>query len=108
MARDIYANFIPSLGGRYLSSNVNISVPGYGSVPFGSQYCTLVTKNHRRKITAFGVLYEFDRADKGLIVQSPKVMIEQDWWKKILKEQETDVFLLGSWASGFVEPPISH
>lgn len=101
VARDVYRNFIPAFNGNYLASNVNISTSLAGvddantdTVPFGSRYSTLVTKIHKLQITAFGVLFNFDRADKGLHVQNVEDMVQEAWWLRVLKETKTDVFVI--------------
>lgn len=55
----MYKNFAPRLGGRYLSSNVNITVPdksgNYVSVPVGGRYqfstVSINTKHHRQIVS---------------------------------------------------------
>lgn len=63
-------------------------------MPFGSRYYNFVTKNQKRKITSFGVMFDFDRPAPGLAVQSPKEMVKEKWWKKVMTEIETDIFVL--------------
>lgn len=61
---DMYKNFAPTWNGRYLSSNVNITVEDpknrgqWMSVPVGSRYTKFRTELGR-EVTAFGVLYDF-------------------------------------------------
>lgn len=63
--------------------------------PFGAQYHHFVTPNRGLRVTSFGVLFNFDRPDRGLVVQPPREMIQEEWWKRVLKEVETDVYVLG-------------
>lgn len=50
-------------------------------------------------ITAFGVLFGFDRADKGIIVQGVLEMINENWWKEVLlNSHDTDVFIIGEFS----------
>lgn len=108
VALDVYRDYIPSFSGHYLSSNVNITLPSSGvaqdhtsvesrtSVPYGDRVLRLITKNQKLHITAFGVLFDFDRADEGITVQSPADLIKEKWWKEAIDSEEpTDVFVLG-------------
>ncbi|KIM77791.1 hypothetical protein PILCRDRAFT_825024 [Piloderma croceum F 1598] len=93
---DMYKNFAPKLDGRYLSSNVNITVPGKDgramSVPVGERYRKFKTQKGRQ-ITALGVLYDFTGNDKNTTVQSPADMVKEPWFAEAIKDQP-DVFLL--------------
>jgi hypothetical protein len=40
-------------------------------------------------------MFAFDRPDRGLIVQRPAEMVKEQWWKKVLQNTETDVFIIG-------------
>lgn len=60
---DMHKNFAPKLKGRYLTSNVNITVPGTTtSVPVGSRFAKFKTLLGR-KVTAYGVLFDFTDND---------------------------------------------
>ncbi|KAG5643195.1 hypothetical protein DXG03_001355 [Asterophora parasitica] len=80
-----YKNFAPKFNGRYLTSNVNITVDRYGqqvSVPVG-----------RRKVTALGVLFNFTGNDKNTTVQKVADMVQEKWFADAI-EDEPDFFLL--------------
>ena len=63
--------------------------------PFGSRSAHFTLPKSGKKVTSFGILFNFDRPDpRGLRVTPPSVMVGQTWWKKALKE-ETDVFVIG-------------
>lgn len=96
-ALDTYQNFVPQQHGRYAASNVNISYaphPGQANVtkPMGERFIKFKT-DHGRRVTAFGVLYNFQGQDKGLTVQPPKDMVNEAWFAEAIKE-EPDFFLL--------------
>lgn len=95
-ALDMHQNFAPALKGRYLSSNVNITVPGPSgqnvSVPIGGRFSKFRTK-FGRKITALGVLFDFDDNATGTTVQKVADMVNETWFKEAIRE-EPDVFLL--------------
>jgi hypothetical protein len=75
----MYKNFAPKYKGRYLSSNVNITVPaahgtGNMSVPVGSRFAKFKTAKGR-KVTSLGVLYDFTGNDAGTTVQKVEVRV---------------------------------
>ncbi|KDQ56355.1 hypothetical protein JAAARDRAFT_132659 [Jaapia argillacea MUCL 33604] len=93
---DMYQNFVPYRGGRYLSSNVNITIPNSAgqnvSVPVGNQY-TKFTTLFGKKVTALGVLYDFTGNDVGTTVQPVADMVKEAWFAEAIA-QEPDFFLL--------------
>ncbi|KAI0090834.1 Metallo-dependent phosphatase-like protein [Irpex rosettiformis] len=93
---DMYKNFAPKLHGRYLSSNVNITVPDkHGnlvSVPVGERFRKFKT-NKGRKVTSLGVLFDFTGNDKNTTVQKVEDMVKEAWFAEAIKE-EPDFFLL--------------
>ncbi|KAK9898687.1 Metallo-dependent phosphatase [Cystobasidium minutum MCA 4210] len=106
VAHDVYKSYIPTFGGHYLSSNININITlptstsssstsATSSVPFGSRYLQFRTQNQNLSITAFGILFGFDRADTGLKVQSVFDLIQESWWREVLENShDTDVFIV--------------
>jgi hypothetical protein len=92
----MHKNFAPKFKGRYLSSNVNITVPdGHGgshSLPVGSRYAKFKTLFGRR-VTSLGVLFDFTGNDAGTTVQKVENMVNETWFKEAIKE-EPDLFLL--------------
>ncbi|CCO29084.1 putative protein PB2B2,06c [Rhizoctonia solani AG-1 IB] len=93
---DMHANFAPRLNGRYLSSNVNITVQDRSgkmvSKPLGSRFAKFTTK-HKKKITALGVMFEFTGGNANTTVQKVGAMVNETWFKEAIKE-EPDLFLL--------------
>jgi len=93
---DMYKNFVPKFNGRYLSSNVNITVPDeHGnnvSVPVGERFTKFKTTKGR-KVTSVGVLYDFTGNDEGTVVQKVSAMVEEAWFTEAIAE-EPDLFLL--------------
>ncbi|KAG1742505.1 Metallo-dependent phosphatase-like protein [Suillus lakei] len=93
---DMYTNFAPHLGGRYLSSNVNITVFNSDgepeSVPVGNRYTKFTTRKGRR-ITSLGVLYDFTGNDVNTTVQTVADMVKEQWFAEAIAE-EPDVFVL--------------
>ncbi|KAJ7126206.1 Metallo-dependent phosphatase-like protein [Mycena epipterygia] len=88
---DMYQNFAPHFPGRYLSSNVNITVGGI-SVPVGSRFAKFKTRKGRA-VTALGVLYDFTDNDEGTTVQFVADMVKEAWFAAAIKD-EPDLFLL--------------
>ncbi|KAI0253692.1 Metallo-dependent phosphatase-like protein [Lactifluus subvellereus] len=93
---DMHLNFAPKFPGRYLSSNVNITVAGpYGtpvSVPVGSRFAKFKTRKGR-KVTSLGVLYDFTGNDRNTTVQKVEDMVKEAWFADAIKD-EPDFFLL--------------
>ncbi|KAG1794137.1 5'-nucleotidase [Suillus plorans] len=93
---DMYTNFVPHLGGRYLSSNVNITVFNSDgepeSVPVGNRFTRFTTRKGRR-ITSLGVLYDFTGNDVNTTVQTVADMVNEQWFAEAIAE-EPDVFVL--------------
>ncbi|KAG2366668.1 Metallo-dependent phosphatase-like protein [Suillus spraguei] len=93
---DMYTNFVPHLDGRYLSSNVNITVFNSDgeaeSVPVGNRSTKFTTRKGRR-ITSLGVLYDFTGNDVNTTVQTVADMVEEQWFAEAIAE-EPDVFVL--------------
>ncbi|KAG8696513.1 hypothetical protein FRC08_007108 [Ceratobasidium sp. 394] len=97
VANDMHTNFAPRLKGRYLTSNVNITIPDKKtnssvSVPLGSRFAKFRTERGR-KVTAFGVLFGFTRNTVNTTVQKVDAMVNETWFKDAIRE-EPDVFLL--------------
>ncbi|KAI0695211.1 Metallo-dependent phosphatase-like protein [Cerioporus squamosus] len=93
---DMYKTFAPKLNGRYLSSNVNITVVDeHGkavSVPVGERYVKFKTRKGR-KVTSLGVLFDFTGNDANTTVQKVEDMVKEHWFAEAIKE-EPDFFLL--------------
>ncbi|KAG5726222.1 hypothetical protein E4T56_gene20533 [Termitomyces sp. T112] len=90
---DVYRNFAPKFKGRYLTSNVNITLPGSNtSVPIGNRYAKFRTRKGR-KVTSLGVLFDFTASINGTSVQKVADMINETWFFEAIKE-EPDLFLL--------------
>ncbi|KAF8829441.1 hypothetical protein HHX47_DHR3000938 [Lentinula edodes] len=93
---DMYTNFVPALDGKYLSSNVNITVFDAHNntidVPVGNRFRKFTTRKGR-KITSLGVLYDFTGNDVNTTVQSVADMVKEQWFAEAIAE-EPDVFLL--------------
>jgi hypothetical protein len=65
-------------GDRYLASNVNITIDG-SNVPFGARYRYFKTSNGLN-IMAFGVIFDFAKANKNITVQKAKDMVKNEPW----------------------------
>ncbi|EIN06418.1 hypothetical protein PUNSTDRAFT_145026 [Punctularia strigosozonata HHB-11173 SS5] len=93
---DMHTNFVPKLHGRYLSSNVNITVFDKHnksvSVPVGERFVKFKTEKGR-KVTALGVLFDFTGNDVNTTVQKVEDMVKEAWFAEAIKEAP-DFFLL--------------
>ena len=89
-------NFAPRLNGKYLTSNVNITVMDNDnknvSVPVGSRFRKFETELGR-KVTAFGVLFDFTGNDVNTTVEKVESMVKEKWFLEAIQE-EPDLFLL--------------
>ncbi|KAF8885967.1 Metallo-dependent phosphatase-like protein [Infundibulicybe gibba] len=115
-ALDMYNNFAPRFNGRYLTSNVNITVADkHGksvTVPIGSEpfrevqdaevwfshapvFHAAHTVSRGRKVTSLGVLYDFTDNDHNTTVQKVEDMVKEAWMQfaDAIKE-EPDIFIL--------------
>ncbi|TFK66050.1 hypothetical protein BDN72DRAFT_163954 [Pluteus cervinus] len=95
-ALDMHQNFVPKFAGRYLSSNVNITIPDkHGkptSVPVGSRFAKFKTRKGR-KVTSLGVLFDFTGNAQNTTVQKVEDMVKEQWFAQAIKD-EPDFFLL--------------
>ncbi|KAG2107489.1 Metallo-dependent phosphatase-like protein [Suillus discolor] len=93
---DMYTNFVPHLAGRYLTSNVNITVFNSDgepeSVPVGNRYTKFTTRKGRR-ITSLGVIFNFTGNDVNTTVQAVGDMVKEQWFVEAIAE-EPDAFVL--------------
>ncbi|KAI5117465.1 hypothetical protein M0805_004068 [Coniferiporia weirii] len=96
VALDMHTNFAPFWKGRYLSSNVNITVfdekQNPISVPVGERFVKFETRKGR-KVTSIGVLYDFTGNAENTTVQKVEDMVNEQWFKEAIAE-EPDFFLL--------------
>ncbi|KAF4563059.1 hypothetical protein EYR36_003498 [Pleurotus pulmonarius] len=95
-ALDMHTNFAPQLKGRYLTSNVNITVADKQgnpvSIPLGNRFAKFKTRKGRR-VTAFGVLFNFTGNDKNTTVQQVSDMVNEKWFHDAIRD-EPDFFLV--------------
>ncbi|KAJ7461982.1 Metallo-dependent phosphatase-like protein [Mycena latifolia] len=93
---DMHMNFAAHYQGRYLSSNVNITVFDAHnqsvSVPVGSRFRKFKTRKGR-SVTAFGVLFDFEGNDVNTTIQRVEDMVRERWFIDAIAD-EPDLFLL--------------
>ncbi|WFD31977.1 hypothetical protein MSPP1_003019 [Malassezia sp. CBS 17886] len=104
VARDVYEHFVPKWNGRYVTSNVNISLPdapnntdapAARSRPIGSLYTRFTTPRRGLVVQAYGVLFDFRLAAKGISVQDPVEMAGEPWFLESLRTHaDVDVFVI--------------
>ncbi|KAG8922642.1 hypothetical protein FRC00_007180, partial [Tulasnella sp. 408] len=91
LAGHSYKNFAPKWKGRYLTSNVNITMVSPSgqvtNVPVGERYAKFTT-SQGRKVTALGVLFNFVNYARNTTVQEPELLFQD------VIEEEPDFFLL--------------
>ncbi|KAK0457759.1 Metallo-dependent phosphatase-like protein [Desarmillaria tabescens] len=93
---DMHQNLAPKLNGRYLSSNVNITLADQNNntvdVPVGSRFAKFKTRKGR-SVTALGVIFDFTGNDQNTTVQKVEDMVKESWFLEAIKD-EPDFFLL--------------
>lgn len=77
ITKDMHDNLAPRFPGRYLSSNVNITINNV-SEPVGERFAKFNTTKGR-KVTALGVLFHFTGNDEGTTVQDIPPMVNETW-----------------------------
>lgn len=107
VAKDVYDDFVPRCTsppthtghGRYLTSNVNISLPDTPggaprSRPIGARWTRFTTPHQNLTVQAYGVLFDFRLAAQGITVQDPVAMVREPWFTESLRQQHVDVFVV--------------
>ncbi|KAK0488718.1 Metallo-dependent phosphatase-like protein [Armillaria novae-zelandiae] len=93
---DMHQNLAPKLNGRYLSSNVNITLADQNNntvdVPVGSRFAKFKTRKGRN-VTALGVIFDFTGNDQNTTVQKVEDMVKEPWFLEAIAD-EPDFFLL--------------
>ncbi|KAF8173352.1 Metallo-dependent phosphatase-like protein [Mycena galopus ATCC 62051] len=88
---DMHNNFALRFKGRYLSSNVNITINGV-SKPIGSRFAKFKTRKGRA-MTELGVLFDFKGNAADTMVQTVEDMVKEPWFGDAIMD-EPDLFLL--------------
>ncbi|KAK0189116.1 Metallo-dependent phosphatase-like protein [Armillaria mellea] len=90
---DMHQNLAPKLNGRYLSSNVNITLADRDNktidIPVGSQFAKFKT----RKLLHLEFSTDFTGNDQNTTVQKVADMVKESWFLEAVKD-EPDFFLL--------------
>ncbi|WVQ83059.1 hypothetical protein IAT38_005197 [Cryptococcus sp. DSM 104549] len=93
-ALDIYENQ-DRWDGKYVTSNVNITVKdgkGFKSVPIGKTHMKFETKQGR-KVTAFGIIFDFQAHARGITIQKPSKLAKEQWFLDAIADAP-DYFVL--------------
>lgn len=86
-------------GDRYVTSNVNITLPDADgqlrSRPIGARYTRFRTPQQGLHIQAYGVLFDFQLGAPGVTVQDPRKMVAEPWFQASLRAHDTvDAFVV--------------
>jgi 2',3'-cyclic-nucleotide 2'-phosphodiesterase (5'-nucleotidase family) len=93
VAKDVATRFVPKWDGRYLASNVDITLDGVRQ-PFASRFRRWRTERGLR-IFSMGVIFDFKLPAAGLHVQSPQAMLLERWFLNEMERGEAvDTFVL--------------
>ncbi|WRT67957.1 uncharacterized protein IL334_004931 [Kwoniella shivajii] len=88
--------------GRYVTSNVNISIRGddgyFHSVPLGEQYLKFETEQGR-KVTAFGAIFNFQAHARGISIQSSSRLAKESWFIEAIQDKPDYFVLAGHMAA---------
>lgn len=85
---------MPRYPGRYLTSNVKITINGV-SRPMGSLYRKFTTSINHYTILAFGILFDFRENDKLVSTCQPvDELIKESWFQHVLMTETYDVDLI--------------
>jgi 2',3'-cyclic-nucleotide 2'-phosphodiesterase (5'-nucleotidase family) len=108
VALDTRETVLPLLGDRYLASNVFITLQNGTEVRFGAPFRRFKTEQGRR-VLAFGTLFDFTYAAKGIRIQFMEEFVREKWFLDELKKEEVDVVLLtGHLPVGYHEWTLLH
>lgn len=83
----------PYYGQAYLSSNVEYFINNEW-VPAGNYYRKFETKNLKKKILAFGFIFNFDKYDNGTRVVKVEEAVQRQWFIDALTKEDYDVVLV--------------
>lgn len=94
---DMRRRFIPRYNGRYLTSNVNVSIDN-ATVPLGSLFHTRILPQTGLRMTALGFVFDFVSPHPGQIsTQPPLKMLREQWFVDLMQSdvaKTTDLWLL--------------
>ncbi|KAG0213962.1 hypothetical protein BGX28_003140, partial [Mortierella sp. GBA30] len=90
---DVYSNFAPKWGKRYLTSNVFIT-DGLNNkrVPIGNLYNKFRLK-YGTRVMSYGFLFNFKGYDSKAFVEQSNVTVTLPWFQKTL-EEDVDLYLI--------------
>lgn len=93
-------HFIPRWSGRYLTSNVEVNDSNTKIIkPIGERWTSFKLSQSGRRLTAFGILFNFTSPLQQVQVTSPADMVLQPWFLELMISQlaaETDVWLVAA------------
>ena len=86
---------VPAYKDNYLASNLDIHDPTSGEVvPLAQRYKKFTTAKQGLRIMAFGFLYDFQGNSKNTIVQPVEEVIKKDWFQKVIRDRDVDLFVV--------------
>lgn len=86
---------VPSLRESYVASNLDYYDERTGVfVPLAQRYKKFKTKNQGFEVISFGFLFDFTMNANNTRVQPVEEAIKEDWFKKVLREENPDVFIV--------------
>lgn len=86
---------VPNFKGNYLASNLDI----YNSKSkefeaLAPRYKKFTTKNLGIRVTAFGFLFNFKGNANNTVVQEVEITVKEKWFQDVIKEKDTDLFIV--------------
>ncbi|PWN27206.1 hypothetical protein BDZ90DRAFT_232755 [Jaminaea rosea] len=95
---DLRERFVPQCNGRYLTSNVDFFDPKKGQWrPVGERWTSFLLPATRRRITALGLVFDFQPPVGNVSVLEPELTFRQEWLIELMaspEAQQTDIWLL--------------
>jgi len=86
---------VPLVRENYIASNLDYYDERTGVfVPHAQRYKKFKTKNQGFEIISFGFLFDFTMNANNSRVQPVQETLKEDWFKKVLREENPDVFVV--------------
>lgn len=86
---------VPNFRENYIASNLDYYDERTGVfVPQAQRYRKFKTKNQGLEIVSFGFLFDFTMNANNTRVQPVEETIKEDWFKKAIREEKPDVFVV--------------
>jgi hypothetical protein len=94
-AIDEYYHTVPNFKDNYLATNLDIVNPETGNLePLAQRYKILTTKNLRKKVLAFGFLFNFEGNANNTVVRRVEDVVEDKEFQDAIRLPDIDVIIV--------------